>query len=119
MASDASKHRGGFRYGIAMAFQHLTKAIYTSPIKTLSNQKYREFVETFGEENVGIVTGDVSINPTANVVIMTTEILRSAQRPFILLSWHGHALVMCTPTPSCAEDVVVVYTDRCCTKAPT
>ena len=73
-----------------MAFQHLTKAIYTSPIKTLSNQKYREFVETFGEENVGIVTGDVSINPTANVVIMTTEILRSAQRPFILLSWHGH-----------------------------
>lgn len=64
-------------YGIAMAFQHLTKAIYTSPIKTLSNQKYREFVETFGADNVGIVTGDVSINPTANVVIMTTEILRS------------------------------------------
>lgn len=64
-------------YGIAMAFQHLTKAIYTSPIKTLSNQKYREFVETFGADNVGIVTGDVSINPSANVVIMTTEILRS------------------------------------------
>ena len=79
-----------------MAFQHLTKAIYTSPIKTLSNQKYREFVETFGEENVGIVTGDVSINPTANVVIMTTEILRSAQRPFISLSPPCHKrLHMC------------------------
>eukprot|EP01050_Picozoa_sp_SAG11_P003072 SAG11_NODE_166_length_13763_cov_8.292722_5_plen_747_part_00 len=62
-------------YGIAMAFQHCTKTIYTSPIKTLSNQKYREFVETF--EDVGIVTGDISINPTANCVIMTTEILRS------------------------------------------
>ena len=98
MASDASKHRGGFRYGIAMAFQHLTKAIYTSPIKTLSNQKYREFVETFGEENVGIVTGDVSINPTANVVIMTTEILRSAQRPFISLSLRD------TSTCTCAGD---------------
>ena len=78
-----------------MAFQHLTKAIYTSPIKTLSNQKYREFVETFGEENVGIVTGDVSINPTANVVIMTTEILRSAQRPFILLSLHVTSACTC------------------------
>ena len=76
-----------------MAFQHLTKAIYTSPIKTLSNQKYREFVETFGEENVGIVTGDVSINPTANVVIMTTEILRSAQRPSRHSRFMSQALV--------------------------
>ena len=79
-----------------MAFQHLTKAIYTSPIKTLSNQKYREFVETFGEENVGIVTGDVSINPTANVVIMTTEILRSAQR----LSPHSRFM----PQSACTCD---------------
>ena len=62
-------------YGIALATQHCTKAIYTSPIKTLSNQKFREFSETF--ESVGIVTGDVSINPKANCVIMTTEILRS------------------------------------------
>ena len=89
-----------------MAFQHLTKAIYTSPIKTLSNQKYREFVETFGEENVGIVTGDVSINPTANVVIMTTEILRSAQRPFISLSLHVQALAH-VPAKSCAEGTAV------------
>ena len=118
MASDASKHRGGFRYGIAMAFQHLTKAIYTSPIKTLSNQKYREFVETFGEENVGIVTGDVSINPTANVVIMTTEILRSAQRPSSHSRLMSQALAR-VPATSCAEGTVVVYTDRCCTKALT
>ena len=47
-------------YGIAMAFQHMTKAIYTSPIKTLSNQKYREFCETFGVDEVGIVVSGYS-----------------------------------------------------------
>jgi superfamily II DNA/RNA helicase len=64
-------------YAIALAAKHLTRAIYTSPIKTLSNQKYREFRKSFGEENVGIITGDVSINPEASCLIMTTEILRS------------------------------------------
>lgn len=48
-------------YAIALAAKHLTRAIYTSPIKTLSNQKFREFKKTFGD--VGLVTGDVSINP--------------------------------------------------------
>ena len=84
-----------------MAFQHLTKAIYTSPIKTLSNQKYREFVETFGEENVGIVTGDVSINPTANVVIMTTEILRSAQQPSFHSRFMSQSACTCTGNKPC------------------
>lgn len=49
--------------------------IYTTPIKALSNQKYREFHEEF--KDVGLVTGDVTINPTASVLIMTTEILRN------------------------------------------
>lgn len=49
--------------------------IYCSPIKTLSNQKYRDFLERFGD--VGIITGDVSINPDASCLVMTTEILRS------------------------------------------
>lgn len=51
--------------------------IYTSPIKALSNQKYRDFKEKFGEKDVGILTGDVQINPSAPCLIMTTEILRS------------------------------------------
>ncbi|GAP87983.1 putative dshct domain-containing protein [Rosellinia necatrix] len=62
-------------YAIALAARHMTKAIYTSPIKALSNQKFRDFRETFAE--VGILTGDVQINPEASCLIMTTEILRS------------------------------------------
>ena len=62
-------------YAIALAAKHMTKAIYTSPIKALSNQKFRDFRQTFDE--VGILTGDVQINPEASCLIMTTEILRS------------------------------------------
>lgn len=62
-------------YAIALAAKHMTKAIYTSPIKALSNQKFRDFRTTF--DDVGILTGDVQINPEASCLIMTTEILRS------------------------------------------
>ncbi|KAI9295005.1 antiviral helicase [Neoconidiobolus thromboides FSU 785] len=62
-------------YAIALAMKHMTRAIYTSPIKALSNQKFRDFKGTF--EEVGILTGDVQINPEASCLIMTTEILRS------------------------------------------
>ena len=62
-------------YAIALAARHMTKAIYTSPIKALSNQKFRDFRQEFDE--VGILTGDVQINPEASCLIMTTEILRS------------------------------------------
>jgi antiviral helicase SKI2 len=62
-------------YAIALAAKHMTKAIYTSPIKALSNQKFRDFKTVF--EDVGILTGDVQINPEASCLIMTTEILRS------------------------------------------
>ncbi|KAI5184357.1 antiviral helicase SKI2 [Nematocida homosporus] len=54
---------------------HQTKMVYTSPIKALSNQKYREFAEKFG--SVGILTGDAQINNGAKCVVMTTEILRN------------------------------------------
>lgn len=64
-------------YAIAMANRNMTKAIYTSPIKALSNQKFRDFKEDFKEVDVGLITGDVQINPEANCLIMTTEILRS------------------------------------------
>ncbi|GAB1739220.1 hypothetical protein NU219Hw_g3969t1 [Hortaea werneckii] len=62
-------------YAIALAAKHMTKAIYTSPIKALSNQKFRDFRHTF--DDVGILTGDVQIKPEASCLIMTTEILRS------------------------------------------
>ena len=62
-------------YAIAMAAQHLTRCIYTSPIKALSNQKYRDFKRRFGD--VGLITGDVALNQDAACLIMTTEILRS------------------------------------------
>lgn len=62
-------------YAIAMASRNMTKAIYTSPIKALSNQKFRDFKEIF--DDVGILTGDVQINAEASCLIMTTEILRS------------------------------------------
>ena len=50
--------------------------IYTAPIKALSNQKFRDFQSKFGDR-IGILTGDVSINPRAHVLIMTTEIFRN------------------------------------------
>jgi len=61
-------------YAIALAQRHLTRAVYTSPIKALSNQKFRDFKNTFGD--VGLLTGDVQINPEASCLVMTTEILR-------------------------------------------
>lgn len=62
-------------YAIAMALRDKQRVIYTTPIKALSNQKYRELFEEF--KDVGLMTGDVTINPTASCLIMTTEILRS------------------------------------------
>lgn len=52
-------------------------AVYTSPIKALSNQKYRDFGRLFGRERVGLITGDFSINETAPLLVMTTEIFRN------------------------------------------
>ncbi|KAL8953219.1 MAG: hypothetical protein Q9222_000918 [Ikaeria aurantiellina] len=62
-------------YAIAQCLDNQQRVIYTSPIKALSNQKYREFAAEFGD--VGLMTGDVTINPTATCLVMTTEILRS------------------------------------------
>ena len=62
-------------YAIALSLKNKQRVIYTTPIKALSNQKYREFYEEFSD--VGLMTGDVTINPTASCLIMTTEILRS------------------------------------------
>ena len=61
-------------YAFALASTHCTRAVYTSPIKTISNQKFRDFS---GQFDVGLLTGDVSIRPDSSCLIMTTEILRS------------------------------------------
>ena len=53
------------------------KVIYTTPIKALSNQKYKEMKDTFPDYEVGILTGDIKHNPEAQILIMTTEILQN------------------------------------------
>jgi len=63
-------------YGIAKTLSEGKQVIYTSPIKTLSNQKYAEFSEHFS--SIGIITGDVKINPLGELLIMTAEILRNS-----------------------------------------
>ncbi|KAL5486646.1 hypothetical protein EMCRGX_G019154 [Ephydatia muelleri] len=62
-------------YAIALSLRNSQRVIYTTPIKALSNQKYREMYEQF--KDVGLMTGDVTINPSASCIVMTTEILRS------------------------------------------
>ncbi|KAK9475667.1 rRNA-processing arch domain-containing protein [Lipomyces japonicus] len=62
-------------YAIAQSLKNKQRVIYTSPIKALSNQKYRELLAEFGD--VGLMTGDVTINQRASCLVMTTEILRS------------------------------------------
>jgi ATP-dependent RNA helicase HelY len=59
------------------ALQAGKKCFYTTPIKALSNQKYFEFAEKFGEDRVGLLTGDTSINSEADILVMTTEVLRN------------------------------------------
>ena len=53
------------------------KVFYTTPMKALSNQKFQEFVEAYGPESVGLLTGDTNINSHARIVVMTTEVLRN------------------------------------------
>jgi ATP-dependent RNA helicase HelY len=60
-----------------MALKSGRKCFYTTPIKALSNQKYQEFVARFGTDRVGLLTGDTSINGGADILVMTTEVLRN------------------------------------------
>ena len=60
-----------------IAFQNGKDAIYTTPLKALSNQKFSELRGIFGVENVGLVTGDMSINRGARITVMTTEVYRN------------------------------------------
>lgn len=71
-------------YAIAKCLSEGKKVVYTSPIKTLSNQKFAEFTEQliksgqFPNKSIGIMTGDIKINPLGDLLIMTAEILRNS-----------------------------------------
>ena len=64
-------------FAIHLALTGGTRAFYTTPIKALSNQKYRDLCERHGNDNVGLLTGDSVVNGDAPVVVMTTEVLRN------------------------------------------
>ena len=64
-------------YGIARALQDGKTVVYTTPIKALSNQKFKDLSRWLGKESVGLLTGDNAIRPEAPVVVMTTEVLRN------------------------------------------
>lgn len=64
-------------YAIYRALSRGRRVFYTTPLKALSNQKLRDFREQFGVENVGLLTGDLSMNREAAIVVMTTEIFRN------------------------------------------
>lgn len=65
------------QFAVALAKRRGVRVFYTSPIKALSNQKFTEFSRDYGSENVGLLTGDTSINRDAPIVVMTTEVLRN------------------------------------------
>jgi len=64
-------------FAVHLALAHGSKAFYTTPIKALSNQKYAELAARHGADRVGLLTGDTSVNAEADVVVMTTEVLRN------------------------------------------
>ena len=64
-------------HAINNALKNGTRIFYTTPLKALSNQKYYDFGEKYGQDKVGLLTGDTSINRNAQIVIMTTEVFRN------------------------------------------
>ncbi|MEW6919170.1 DEAD/DEAH box helicase [Trueperella pyogenes] len=64
-------------YAVELALARSLRCIYTAPIKALSNQKYRDLAEEIGHEHVGLLTGDQTINRDADILVVTTEVLRN------------------------------------------
>ena len=64
-------------FAVHLALASGTKCFYTTPIKALSNQKHNDFVARYGKDQIGLLTGDQSVNSHAPVVVMTTEVLRN------------------------------------------
>jgi ATP-dependent RNA helicase HelY len=64
-------------YAIGRVLERGERAFYTTPLKALSNQKYKELCGLYGDDRVGLLTGDTSVNRGADVIVMTTEVLRN------------------------------------------
>ena len=64
-------------YAIGRTLERGERSFYTTPLKALSNQKYHELSAIYGDRRVGLLTGDTSINRAADVIVMTTEVLRN------------------------------------------
>src|SRR6266567_3208862 len=95
-------------YAIWQAQQRKQRVIYTTPLKALSNQKYRDLRDIYGYDNVGLVTGDIVEHSRASIVIMTTEVYRN-----MLLEEGGERLASDTDfVPSSLADVGFVVFDE-------
>ena len=64
-------------FAIQRALKNNERIFYTTPLKALSNQKFSDFSEKYGQDKVGLLTGDTSINRDAQIVVMTTEVFRN------------------------------------------
>lgn len=91
---------------VYLALANGMRAFYTTPLKALSNQKYHDFKKQFGEERVGLLTGDVSANREADVVVMTTEIYRN------MLYAAESGMEVSGTKPSVIDDVYAVIFDE-------
>lgn len=88
-------------YATMRSLERGKKIIYTSPIKSLSNQKFYEFKQKFSDASVGILTGDIKFNPFSNITIMTTEILRN------MLVRQQHSKEESAPNTTTTEEVSI------------
>lgn len=93
-------------YGLEMAIESGKRGFYTAPIKALSNQKYHDLCAYYGNERVGLLTGDNAINVDAPLLVMTTEVLRNMiyARSSALDSLGVVVLERCT---SCKTNIAV------------
>ena len=90
-------------FAVFLALAGGSKCFYTTPIKALSNQKYADLVARHGAAAVGLLTGDTSVNGDAQVVVMTTEVLRNmiyAGLPARWSSWATWSWTRCTTWPT-------------------
>lgn len=95
-------------YQIAFSLRQKKRVFYTTPIKSLSNQKYHDLKKLFPAASVGIMTGDIKSNPEADIVVMTTEILRN-----LLFKQHTATAHLGTAGAISLEGVDAVIFDEC------
>src|ERR1700738_308816 len=95
-------------YAIWRAQQRNQRVIYTTPIKALSNQKYRDLRDIYGQNSVGLVTGDIVEHSRASIVIMTTEVYRN----MLLEEGAEHVGAEQGGSPASLENVAFIVFDE-------